>query len=171
MTIAKVYYCPCTMIIPEESVTKTLEGKLLKRALNINYTNDEVDIKRFQSYWDGRFLDFYTNGGMFERGGDLDRFEACEMRLKLILLDIEWNGRSRSLSVAQFINANRKKQVLIDDEETYGGVTGATQWAAFMTNQNLKQIPNKLRLEFANPNDNSGLWELTEEKLSTLDSF
>ena len=169
MSITKVYYCPISLIIPNESVVQTLEGKLLKRALNINYTNEAVDIKRYHSYLDEQILNFFADGGMLGRGGDLIRLNTCELRLDLSLLDIEWNGRSRS--VVQFVNDNRKKHILIDDEETRRGIDGATQWAAFILTHNRKYIPHKLRLEFINPNDGSGWWELTEEELTTIDSF
>ena len=169
MPITKVFYCPISLIIPNEWVAQTLEGKLLKRALNMNYTNDEEDIKRYHSYLDDQILNFFADGGMFYRGGDLTRLESCELRLNLTLLDIEWGGRSRS--IAQFVNDNRKKPILIDDEETRRGINGATQWAAFIITHNRKYIPHKLRLEFINPNDGSGWWELTEEKLTTVDSF
>ena len=106
---------------------------------------------------------------MFDRGVDLIRLNTCELRLDLSLLDIEWNGRFRS--IAQFVNDNRKKHILIDDEETRRGINGATQWAAFIITHNRKYIPHKLRLEFINPNDGSGWWELTEEELTTIDSF
>ena len=169
MSITKVFYCPISLIIPNESVVQTLEGKLLKRALNINYTNDEEDIKRYHSYLDDQILNFFADGGMLGRGGDLTRLESCELRLNLALLDIEWNGRSRS--IAQFVNDNRKKHILIDDEETHCGIDDSTQWAAFILTHNRKYIPHKLRLEFINPNDGSGWWELTEEELTTIDSF
>ena len=169
MSITKVYYCPISLIIPNESVVQTLEGKLLKRALNINYTNEAVDIKRYHSYLDEQILNFFADGGMLGRGGDLIRLNTCELRLDLSLLDIEWGGRFRS--VAQFINDNRKKHILIDDEETHCGIDGATQWAAFILTHNRKYIPHKLRLEFVNPKDDSGWWELTEEELTTIDSF
>ena len=169
MSITKVYYCPISLIIPNEWVAQTLEGKLLKRALNMNYTNEAVDIKRYQAYLEEQFLNFFANGGMLGRGGDLIRLNTCELRLNLTLLDIEWGGRFRS--VAQFINDNRKKQVITDDEETHCGIDGATQWAAFILTHNSKYIPHKLRLEFINPNDGSGWWELTEEELTTIDSF
>lgn len=169
MSITKVYYCPISLIIPNEWVAQTLEGKLLKRALNMNYTNDEEDIKRYHSYLDDQILNFFADGGMLDRGGDLIRLNTCELRLDLTLLDIEWNGRSRS--VVQFVNGNRKKQVITDDEETHCGIDGATQWAAFILTHNRKYIPHKLRLEFINPKDDSGWWELTEEELTTIDSF
>ena len=169
MSITKVFYCPISLIIPNESVVQTLEGKLLKRALNINYTNEDVDIKRYRAYLDEQILNFFADGGLLDRGGDLIRINTCELRLNLTLLDIEWGGRFRS--VAQFINDNRKKHILIDDEETHHGIDGATQWAAFILTHNRKYIPHKLRLEFINPNDGSGWWELTEEKLTTVDSF
>ena len=169
MSITKVFYCPISLIIPNEWVAQTLEGKLLKRALNMNYTNETVDIKRYQAYLEEQFLNFFANGGMLGRGGDLTRLESCELRLNLTLLDIEWGGRFRS--VAQFINDNRKKHILIDDEETHHGIDGASQWAAFILTHNSKYIPHKLRLEFINPNDGSGWWELTEEELTTIDSF
>ena len=169
MPITKVFYCPISLIIPNESVAQTFEGKLLKRALNINYTNDEEDIKRYQSYLDEEILNFFAVGGMLDRGGDLIRLDTCELRLNLTLLDIEWNGRSRS--IAQFVNDNRKKHILIDDEETHRGIDGASQWAAFIITHNRKYIPHKLRLEFINPNDDSGWWELSEEELTTIDSF
>ena len=92
-----------------------------------------------------------------------------ELLLDLALLDIEWNGRSRSIS--QFVNDDRKKHILIDDEETHCGIDDSTQWAAFILTHNRKYIPHKLRLEFINPNDGSGWWELTEEELTTIDSF
>lgn len=101
--------------------------------------------------------------------GDLTRLDSCEFRLNLSLLDIEWNERSRS--IARFINDNRKKHIITDDEETHRGIDGATQWAAFVLTHNRKYIPCKLRLEFINPNDDSGQWELTEEELTTIDSF
>ena len=169
MSITKVFYCPISLIIPNEWVAQTLEGKLLKRALNMNYTNEAVDIKRYQAYLEEQFLNFFANGGMLGRGGDLIRLNTCELRLNLTLLDIEWNGRSRS--IAQFVNDNRKKHILIDDEETHHGIDGASQWAAFILTHNRKCIPHKLRLEFINPNDGSGWWELTEEELTTIDSF
>lgn len=169
MSITKVYYCPISLINPNEWVAQTLEGKLLKRALNINYTNDVEDIKRYRSYLDEQILNFFSDGGMFDRGGDLTRLESCELRLNLTLLDIEWNGRFGS--TAQFVNNNRKKHILIDDEETHRGIDGASQWAAFILTHNCKYIPHKLRLEFINPNDGSGWWELTEEELTTIDSF
>ena len=169
MPITKVYYFPISLIIPNEWVAQTLEGKLLKRALNMNYTNDVEDLKRYHSYLDEQILNFFADGGMFDRGGDLIRLESCELRLNLSLLDIEWNGRSRS--IAQFVNDNRKKHILIDDEETHRGIDGASQWAAFIITHNRKYIPHKLRLEFINPNDGSGWWELTEEELTTIDSF
>ena len=169
MSITKVFYCPISLIIPNESVVQTLEGKLLKRALNINYTNDEEDIKRYHSYLDDQILNFFADGGMLGRGGDLIRLNTCELRLNLTLLDIEWNERFRS--VAQFINDNRKKHILIDDEETHHGIDGASQWAAFILTHNRKYIPHKLRLEFINPNDGAGWWELSEEELTTIDSF
>ena len=169
MSITKVFYCPISLIIPNESVVQTLEGKLLKRALNINYTNDEEDIKRYQTYLDEQILNFFADGGMLDRGGDLTMLESCELRLNLTLLDIEWGGRFRS--AAQFINDNRKKHILIDDEETHHGIDGATQWSAFILTHNSKYIPHKLRLECINPNDGSGWWELTEEELTTIDSF
>ena len=125
MSITKVFYCPISLIIPNEWVAQTLEGKLLKRALNMNYTNDVEDIKRYRSYLDEQILNFFADGGMFDRGGDLIRLESCELRLNLSLLDIEWNGRSRS--IAQFVNDNRKKHILIDDEETHRGIDGASQ--------------------------------------------
>lgn len=87
----------------------------------------------------------------------------------MTLLDIEWNERFRS--VVQFVNDNRKKHILIDDEETHRGIDGAPQWAAFILTHNRKYIPHKLRLEFINPNDGSGWWELTEEELTSIDSF
>lgn len=169
MPITKVYYCPVSLIIPNESVVQTLEGKLLKRALNMNYTNDEEDIKRHQTYLDEQILNFFADGGLLDRGGDLIRLDTCELRLNLTLLDIEWNGRLGS--VAQFVNNNRKKHILIDDEETHHGIDGATQWAAFILTYNRKYIPHKLRLEFVNPKDDSGWWELTEEELTSIDSF
>ena len=169
MSITKVFYCPISLIIPNEWVAQTLEGKLLKRALNMNYTNDVEDIKRYHSYLDEQILNFFADGGMLGRGGDLTRLESCELRLNLTLLDIEWGGRFRS--VAQFINDNRKKHILIDDEETHRGIDGSSQWAAFILTHNRKYIPHKLRLEFINPNDGSGWWELTEEELTTIDSF
>ena len=169
MPITKVFYCPISLIIPNEWVAQTLEGKLLKRALNMNYTNDEEDIKRYHSYLDDQILNFFADGGLLNRGGDLIRLNTCELRLNLTLLDIEWNGRFRS--VVQFVNGNRKKQVITDDEETHRGIDGATQWAAFILTHNRKYIPHKLRLEFINPKDSSGWWELTEEKLTTVDSF
>ena len=169
MSITKVYYCPISLIIPNEWVAQTLEGKLLKRALNMNYTNEAVDIKRYQAYLEEQFLNFFANGGMLGRGGDLIRLNTCELRLNLTLLDIEWGGRFRS--VAQFINDNRKKHILIDDEETHHGIDGASQWAAFILTHNSKYIPHKLQLEFINPNDGSGWWELSEEELTTIDSF
>ena len=169
MSITKVFYCPISLIIPNESVVQTFEGKLLKRALNMNYTNEDVDIKRYRSYLDEQILNFFTDGGMLDRGGDLTRLESCELRLNLSLLDIEWNERSRS--IAQFVNDNRKKHILIDDEETHCGIDGVSQWAAFILTHNRKYIPHKLRLEFINPNDGSGWWELTEEELTTIDSF
>ena len=169
MSITKVFYCPISLIIPNEWVAQTLEGKLLKRALNMNYTNDVEDIKRYHSYLDEQILNFFSDGGMFYRGGDLTRLESCELRLNLTLLDIEWNGRFGS--TAQFVNNNRKKHILIDDEETHHGIDGATQWSAFILTHNRKYIPHKLRLEFVNPNDGSGWWELAEEELTTIDSF
>lgn len=169
MPITKVYYCPISLIIPNEWVIQTLEGKLLKRALNMNYTNDEEDIKRYQSYLDDQILNFFTNGGLLDRSGDLNRLTSCEWRLNLTLLDIEWNGRTRS--IAQFVNDNQKKHAIIDDEETYCGITGVTRWAAFIAKPNFKQPPSKLRLEFVNLNDSSGWWELTEENLISVDSF
>lgn len=169
MPITKVYYCPISLIIPNEWVAQTLEGKLLKRALNINYTNDEEDIKRYHSYLDDQILNFFADGGMLDRGGDLIRLNTCELRLNLTLLDIEWNERFRS--VAQFINDNRKKQDIRDDEETHCGIDGATQWAAFILTHKRNYIPHKLRLEFVNPKDDSGWWELTEENLTSVDSF
>ena len=169
MSITKVFYCPISLIIPNELVAQTLEGKLLKRALNMNYTNDVEDIKRYHSYLDEQILNFFADGGMLGRGGDLTRLESCELRLNLTLLDIEWGGRFRS--VAQFINDNRKKHILIDDEETHRGIDGSSQWAAFILTHNRKYIPHKLRLEVINPNDGSGWWELTEEELTTIDSF
>ena len=169
MSITKVYYCPISLIIPNEWVAQTLEGKLLKRALNMNYTNEAVDIKRYQAYLEEQFLNFFANGGMLGRGGDLIRLNTCELRLNLTLLDIEWGGRFRS--IAQFVNDNRKKHILIDDEETRRGIDGATQWAAFILTHNSKYIPHKLRLEFINPNDGSGWWELSEEELTTIDSL
>lgn len=169
MPITKVYYCPISLIIPNEWVAQTLEGKLLKRALNMNYTNDKEDIKRYHSYLDEQILNFFADGGMLDRGGDLIRLNTCELRLNLTLLDIEWNGRFRS--VVQFVNDNRKKQVIRDDEETHCGIDGATQWAAFILTHNRNYIPHKLRLEFVNPKDDSGWWELTEEELTSIDSF
>lgn len=76
MSITKVYYCPISLIIPNEWVAQTLEGKLLKRALNINYTNDEEDIKRYHSYLDEQILNFFADGGMLDRGGDLIRLNT-----------------------------------------------------------------------------------------------
>lgn len=169
MPITKVYYCPISLIIPNEWVAQTLEGKLLKRALNMNYTNDEEDIKRYHSYLDEQILNFFADGGMLDRGGDLIRLNTCELCLNLTLLDIEWNGRFRS--VVQFVNDNRKKQAIRDDEETHCGIDGATQWAAFILTHNRNYIPHKLRLEFVNPKDDSGWWELTEEELTSIDSF
>ena len=135
----------------------------------MNYTNEDVDIKRYRAYLNAQFLDFFTNGGMFDRGGYLTRLDICEFRLDLSLLDIEWNERSRS--IAQFINDNRGEHIITDDEETHRGVDGATQWAAFVLTHNRKYIPRKLRLEFINSNDDSGQWELTEEELTIIDSF
>lgn len=169
MSITKVYYCPISLIIPNEWVAQMLKGKLLKRTLYMKFANEEMDIKRYRAYLDAQFLDFFTNGGMFDRGGDFTRLDSCEFRLNLSLLDIEWNERSRS--IAQFINDNRKKHIITDDEETYRGIDGATQWAAFVLTHNRKYIPRKLRLEFINPNDDSGWWELTEENLTSVDSF
>ena len=76
MSITKVNYCPISLIIPNEWVAQTLEGKLLKRALNINYTNDEEDIKRYHSYLDEQILNFFADGGMLDRGGDLIRLNT-----------------------------------------------------------------------------------------------
>ena len=59
MPITKVFYCPVSLIIPNESVAQTFEGKLLKRALNMNYTNEDVDIKRYRAYLNAQFLDFF----------------------------------------------------------------------------------------------------------------
>ena len=135
----------------------------------MNYTNEDVDIKRYQAYLDEQILNFFAVGGLLDRGGNLTRLDSCELRLNLTLLDIEWNGRVGS--TAQFVNNNRKKHILIDDEETHCGIDGAPQWAAFVLTHNRKYIPHKLRLEFINPKDDSGWWELTEEELTSIDSF
>ena len=135
----------------------------------MNYTNEDVDIKRYQAYLDEQILNFFAVGGLLDRGGNLTRLDSCELRLNLTLLDIEWNGRVGS--TAQFVNNNRKKHILIDDEETHCGIDGATQWAAFILPHNCNYIPHKLRLEFVNPKDDSGWWELTEEELTSIDSF
>ena len=174
MPITKVFYCPVSLIIPNESVAQTFEGKLLKRALNMNYTNDEEDIKRYHSYLDGQILNFFTDGGLFGRGGDLSRLNACELRLNLTLLDIEWNERSRSIT--QFINDNRKKHIITDDEETHRGIDGWHTWCSFMQKRSAyigvtyPDTIDKLGLQFRD-DGRSGVWELSMENLISVDSF
>lgn len=72
MSITKVYYCPISLITPNEMVAQMLKGKLLKRTLCMKFANEEIDIKRYRAYLDAQFLDFFANGGLFDRGGGFD---------------------------------------------------------------------------------------------------
>lgn len=169
-----VYYRPLVLRVPDEEVVKALYLKLHERTLNYSYNGDEDVQKNHKTYEDKEAIGYFMNGGLIPRGADITYLGWIEFDKGVIILDIGWGGNVRS--TAKLVNGFYKRTIIKDDEKSFSGIDGCQTWCSFMQRRSnyigvtYSDTVDKLDLRFRD-DGRSGVWELSIENLTSVDSF
>lgn len=169
-----VYYRPLELHIPDEEAVKALYLKLHERTLNYKYNADEDVQRNHKTYEDKEATGYFMNGGFIPRGAGITHLDWIEFNKGISILDVGWDGNVRS--TAKLVNSFYKRTIIKDDEESFSGIDGCRTWCSFMQRRSnyigvtYPDTVDKFDLRFRD-DDRSGVWELTIENLTSVDSF
>lgn len=169
-----VYYRPLDLHIPDEEVVKALYLKLHERTLNYKYNDNEDVLKNYKNYTVKEATNYYMNGGLNCRGADISNLDWNEFNKGISILDVGWDGNVRS--TAKLVNGFYKRTIIKDDEESFSGIDGCQTWCSFMQRRSnyigvtYPDTVDKFDLRFRD-DGRSGVWELSIENLTSVDSF